>query len=375
MKTIGILGGGQLGRMMMPSIRAFGVPVHVLDPNPECPCAPLADNFVAGDFNDYQTVLDFGKKVDILTIEIEHVNVEALEQLEQQGKIVRPSSKILRMIQDKQVQKEFFVANNIPTSEFIEIQNKTELLANENFLPAVQKTRTGGYDGQGVTVLPTLEAAQSKGFDAPSILEKMVDIEQELSVIVARNKQGEIKTFPTVGQDFDPELNLVKFVYAPANISDDINNTCQKLATKIAEKLELEGILAVEFFLDQNGQVLVNEMAPRAHNSGHWSLNGAVTNQFEQLLRTVLNLPLGDTSIHTPSVMINLLGAPNNTGNAKIKGIETIMQTPNAHLFWYGKITTKPGRKMGHINILNKNLEQAKKLGDELLQQVTVIAE
>lgn len=372
--TLGILGGGQLGMMMMPAINKLEITAHILDPNPECSCANLTDNLTVGSFADYDTVLKFGQSVDIITVEIEHVNVDALEELEKQGKVVRPSSHVLRTIQDKLKQKQFFKKHNIPTSAFIEIQNKTELEKSADFLPAAQKTRTGGYDGQGVKLLKN-STDISNGFDAPSVLEKLVDIDQELSVIVARRPNGDIKTFPTVGQDFDPEANLVKFVYAPAEISAEIDQQCQDIAKKIAEKFQLEGILAIEFFLDKTGNILVNEVAPRAHNSGHWSIEGAQTSQFEQLVRAAYDLPLGNTDLIRPSVMVNLLGAPNHTGNAIIKKSADFPSSPDVHLHWYEKKLTKPMRKMGHLTVLADTLESAKQLGQKVLDSITVEAE
>lgn len=374
LQRLGILGGGQLGQMMMPTIRAFGIDVSVLDPNPECSCANLADTFVQGDFSDYQTVLDFGQTVDIITIEIEHINVDALEELEKQGKKVFPKSATIRTIQNKFLQKEFFKTHHIPTSEFIKIPGKNSVHDYADFLPAAQKSCTGGYDGQGVKLLKT-EADIPHALPGETFLEKLVDIDQELSVIVARNQNGDIQTFPTVGQDFDEKANLVKFVYAPAKIPEKINEECQTLAKKIAEKFDLVGILAIEFFLDTNGNILVNEVAPRAHNSGHWSIEGAITSQFEQLIRAIFNLPLGKTDIRQPSVMVNLLGAEGHTGIPKIKNSDLVFSTPDAHLHWYGKKITKPWRKMGHITICGKTLESAKENAEKIFQAVRVEAE
>jgi len=374
MKTLGILGGGQLGMMMMPFIKAQGIHVSVLDPNPNCSCAELADTLVVGDFHNYQTVLDFGQTVDIITVEIEHINVDALEELEKQGKLVRPNSKLLRIIQNKGLQKQFFVENKIPTSEFVLVHSAAEVESHTNMLPIAQKTCTGGYDGQGVQLLKT-ETDLAKAFNAPSVLEKLVDIDQELSVIVAQNTQGEIKTFPTVGQDFDEQANLVKFVYAPANISSETDNQCQSIAKNIAEKFELEGILAIEFFLDTDGNTLVNEVAPRAHNSGHWSIEGAHTSQFEQLIRAIYDLELGDTNIKKPSVMVNLLGAEDHTGTPLIKNFDQYKNNPNIHLHWYNKTQTRPWRKMGHITVTADTIDQAKTLGEEVYKTVRIEAE
>ena len=332
-QKLGILGGGQLGRMMIPAIEKFGLEAYFLDPNPECPVSELTDNLVVGNFRDYETVLNFGRSVDIITIEIEHVNVEALEQLESEGKIVRPSAKLIRIIQDKGLQKQFYLDHGIPTSEFRLIESEAEIEQHTDLLPFAQKLRTGGYDGQGVKIFKKslFNSPFGKGRDnglfnnalvGPSVLERLVDIDQELSVIVARTSAGEIKTFPTVGQTFDPEANLVKFVYAPAEISVQVDRRCQDLAKQIAEQFELEGILAVEFFLSRSGEILVNEVAPRAHNSGHWTIDGAETSQFEQLVRAVYGFDLGSTEILHPTVMVNLLGPKGFMGEADGEVVE-----------------------------------------------------
>lgn len=356
---LGILGGGQLGRMMMPSLRELNISHVILDPNPTGPCHLIADEQVVGDFCDYETVLTFGQTVDTITIEIEQVNVDALEELERQGKNVFPSSKMIRIIQNKHEQKKFFIKHNIPTSDFILVSDHNELVKHTNFLPFVQKACIGGYDGQGVTILHDINSLE-KRLQTESIIEKLVDIEQELSVIVARNKSGEIKTFPTVGQTFDSEANLVKFVYAPADIKTEVNELCQSIAKNLAKEFNLVGILAVEFFLNKDGKVLVNEVAPRCHNSGHWTQNSCTTSQFEQLVRAITNLPLGETNITKPSVMVNLLGPKNHTGAPQTDFFTEILKIPDTHIHWYGKTLSRPMRKMGHVNVCGLTLEEAK---------------
>jgi 5-(carboxyamino)imidazole ribonucleotide synthase len=355
---LGILGGGQLGRMMMPTLRELNIEHSVLDPHPTCPCHQVADKHVVGDFRDYDTVINFGKNVDTITIEIEQVNVDALEELQKQGKTVWPSPAMIRLIQNKHEQKKFFIKHNIPTSDFMFVPDHTKLKNHTDFLPFAQKACTGGYDGQGV-MLHRKKISLEEGLKTESIIERLVDIEQELSVIVARNKSGEIKTFPTVGQTFDPAANLVKFVYAPADINIAIDKECQNIAKDLAEKFELVGLLAVEFFLNKDGKILVNEVAPRCHNSGHWTQNGCTTSQFEQLIRAVTGLPLGKTNITKPTVMVNLLGAPNYKGKPNTDFFTDVLAIADTHIHWYGKTESKPMRKMGHVNVCGNTIIEA----------------
>lgn len=369
----GVLGGGQLGRMLIQEAVNYDIHVHCLDPDPNAPCRKLASSFTVGSLLDYETVYQFGKDKAVLTIEIEHVNVEALEALEQEGVLVYPQPSILRMVQDKGLQKQFYKENGIPTPDFQLINNKAEIAAFRAEFPFMQKMRKGGYDGKGVTPLRS-EADLENAFDVPSVLEKMVDFEKELSVIVARNAKGETRAYPTVECEFNPEANLVEFLFAPASISKEIDEKAQKIALDLIEKLELVGILAVELFLDKSGEIFVNEIAPRTHNSGHQTIECNVTSQFEQHLRSILNLPLGDTRLVQPGVMINLLGAKGFEGNAIYKGLEEVMQIDGVKTHLYGKAKTKSFRKMGHITVVAAELETAKKIGRSILNTVQIEA-
>lgn len=371
--TLGILGGGQLGRMLIQEAINYNVFTKVLDPASDAPCQHLASAFEVGSLQDYDTVLAFGRKVDVLTIEIEHVNVDALEQLEHEGVAVYPPPKVLRMVQDKGLQKDFYRSNQIPTSPYYLVKNLEEAKALLEKGPFMQKMRTGGYDGRGVTPLRNEQDLPS-AFDAPSVLESFVDLEKEISVIVARNPQGEISTFPVVELEFNPEVNLVEFLFSPASISTEIESTALELARKLIEQLDFVGILAVEMFVTKKGEVLINEIAPRPHNSGHHSIEANYTSQYEQHLRAILSMPLGSTQIISPAVMVNLLGHPDHTGDATYSGLESILATEGVKLHLYGKKTTKPFRKMGHATILAKDLKSAKVIAREVQQKLQVVS-
>ena len=370
---LGILGGGQLGRMFIQEAIGLNVCVHVLDPAENAPCAAIANVFVQGDFADYETVLNFGKEVDVLTIEIEHVNIEALEELERRGKLVFPRPAALRTIKDKGLQKLFYAAHNIPTAPFVLVENKTEAAMHVSAGPFMQKLRTGGYDGKGVTPFRN-EADLEHAFDAPSVLEQMVHFEKELAVIVARNASGELRVFPLVEMEFNSEANLVEFIFSPANVSVEVAQEAAEIAKKIVEQLDHVGLLAVELFLTKTGQLLVNEVAPRPHNSGHHTIEACYTSQYAQHMRAILNLPLGDTALRSAGVMINLLGEKGFTGTAKYEGLEEVLSTQGAYVHLYGKEETKPFRKMGHITICLPELEQAKLLARKFLSSVKVKA-
>jgi len=370
---LGILGGGQLGRMLIQDAINFNIYISMLDPSSNAPCADIANTFVVGNFNDYQTVLDFGKTVDVLTIEIEHVNIEALEALERMGKKVFPRPSALRTIQDKGLQKQFYKANNIPTAPFHLIDNAEDALLFMEKGPFMQKLRKGGYDGKGVTPLRT-EAEFKSAFNAPSVLEEFVPFVKELAVIVARNESGELATFPLVEMEFNSEANLVEFIFSPANVSIDIENNAKKIATDIANKLEHVGLLAIELFLTEDGNLLVNEIAPRPHNSGHHTIEACFVSQYGMHLRAILNMPLGSTGLRTPAVMINLLGEKGFEGKARYENIEEVLHTEGAYIHLYGKEDTKPFRKMGHITVCNTNLEEAKDTARKFLKNVKVKA-
>mgnify|MGYP001359137619 FL=1 len=370
---IGVLGGGQLGRMLQQKALDFGLDLAFIDPDSNAPCKEISSRFFKGDFKDFETVYSFGKTRDILTIEIEHVNVEALKKLEDEGIKVFPQPSIIKTIQDKGLQKVFYKENNIPTSDFYLIEGKEEILAFEDEFPFMQKMRKGGYDGQGVTPIRSKEDLE-KAFEVPSVLEKMVDFEKELSVIVSRNENGEVKSFPCVECEFNPEANLVEFLFSPATISKEIEEKAQKIARNVIEKLEMVGILAVELFLTKDGDVLVNEIAPRPHNSGHQTIEGNYESQYGQLIRCLLNLPLGNTAIKRPSVMVNLLGEKGYMGKAIYDGIEKALANPGVNLHLYGKAQTKPFRKMGHATIVNDSLNEAKTIAKKVQEDLKIIA-
>lgn len=351
---IGVLGGGQLGRMMLQSATDFNLDIHMIDPDANAPCSKIANSFTQGSLTDYETVLAFGQDKDLLTIEIEAVNTRALRELESTGVKVYPQPDIIELIQDKRKQKTFYKANRIPTADFILTENKSEVAAHRGFLPAVNKLGKGGYDGQGVQIIKSASELD-KAFDAPSLLEKLVDFKKELSVIVARNESGEVKCFPLVEMAFHPTANLVEFLFAPAEVSEEVEQRAYQLAENVITKIDMVGLLAVEMFLTREDELLVNEIAPRTHNSGHHTIEANITSQFEQHLRAILGLPLGATDLIKPAAMVNVLGEDGFTGNAKYEGLEALMSLPGVHLHLYGKKVTKPFRKMGHITITDEN--------------------
>ena len=351
---IGILGGGQLGRMLIQDALKYDDEFYVLDPNADCSCANIS-YFTKGNFNNRQDVLDFGKGKDVVSIEIEHVNAEALEELENQGIKVIPSSKIIKIIQQKILQKQFYKHHQIPSPDFQIIQSLKEEI--RIGFPFVQKLNTGGYDGKGVQVIRT-ENDLEKMWDEPSVLENLVDIDKELSIIIAKNEAGEIKTFPVTEMIADPKLNLLDFNICPAQISGEVQIQIDKITDQFMNAADSAGLFAIELFLDKEGKVWVNETAPRLHNSGHQTQEGNANSQFEQFYRVLKNLPLADTSSNQFSGMLNLVGEENFTGKAKYDGLENVLKLPNTYIHLYGKTDTKPGRKMGHINVLANSREE-----------------
>ncbi|MDN3669055.1 5-(carboxyamino)imidazole ribonucleotide synthase [Echinicola jeungdonensis] len=358
-KTLGILGGGQLGRMVIQSAINYNIDIHILDPDQHAPCRHIAHAFTQGKLTDFDTVYEFGKNCDILTIEIENVNTDALEQLAKEGKKVFPQPHIIKLIQDKREQKQFYKNHQIPTADFILTDNREAVKAQSDFLPAVNKLGKEGYDGRGVQVLHS-EADLDKAFEAPSLVEKLVDFDKEISVIVARNEQGELNAFPPVECAFHPTANLVEFLFAPAQISDEVNQKAIEVAKDVMTKLDMVGILAVEMFVTQDGEILVNEVAPRPHNSGHHTIEANFTSQFEQHLRSVMGMPLGNTDLRTPAAMVNLLGEDGFTGEALVEGMDEAIHEKGVYIHLYGKKITKPFRKMGHVTILEENVEALK---------------
>ncbi len=370
---IGLLGGGQLGRMLLQSAIDLNLDVSIMDADPNAPCAHLAKHFILGKLTDYDDVMQFGQDKDLITIEIENVNIEALKVLERNGVKVYPQPHIIELIQDKRKQKFFYQSQGIPTAEYVLTESQADLYNYLEMIPAVHKLGTGGYDGRGVQMIGTV-ADIDKAFDRPGVLEKCIDFQTEISVIVARNERGEVMTYPSVELSFHPEENLVEFLFSPANISKEIEVKAQELAIKVITKLGMVGLLAIEMFLDKRGELLVNEVAPRTHNSGHHTIEANQTSQFEQHLRAVLNLPLGITKTLIPAAMVNLLGAPNHTGNAIYGGLSQVMQMPGVHIHLYGKKVTKPFRKMGHITITNEEMSVLKVLANQVKNILTVKA-
>jgi 5-(carboxyamino)imidazole ribonucleotide synthase len=355
---LGILGGGQLGRMLIQQAINYNVTVKVLDPDREAPCRKLCDEFVVGSLGDYETVYNFGKKVDLLTIEIEKVNVDALEQLEKEGVQVYPQPRIIRLIQDKALQKQFFKENDIPTAEFQVIASAEQLRQSHIPFPYIQKLRRDGYDGRGVYKL--IDASYlDKAFTEPSLVERWIDFEKEIAVIVARNENGQSKAFPMVEMEFNPQANLVEFLIAPSTLPFEVHEEAERIAKRIAECLNIVGLLAVEMFLDKNGKILVNELAPRPHNSGHQTIEGNVVSQFEQHLRAIFNQPLGDTACLNHAIMINILGEAGHQGPAVYQGIEKVLECTGVYIHLYGKALTKPFRKMGHVTIVDADRDKA----------------
>jgi 5-(carboxyamino)imidazole ribonucleotide synthase len=369
---IGVLGGGQLGRMMLQEAIDLNIHLHCMDSDPNSPCSKIAHSFTCGSITDFETVYQFGKDKHLITVEIENVSVEALEQLEKEGVKVYPQPRVLRIIRDKGIQKEFYTNFKLPTAPYKLFENRNELVEYCTF-PVVQKLRTGGYDGKGVQVLHSSSDLPS-AFDAPCVLEEMIPFKKELSVIVARNESGDVKTFPIVECEFNPEANLVEFLFSPAEVSVAIEEKASILAVEIIEKLEMVGLLAVEFFLTKDDELLINEIAPRPHNSGHHTIECNITSQFAQHLRAILNLPLGSTEIVQAGAMINLLGEKDFEGNAIYQGLEEALKIPGVYPHIYGKEKTKPFRKMGHITITGDDLNQVKEKALRVKSLVRVIA-
>jgi 5-(carboxyamino)imidazole ribonucleotide synthase len=369
---LGILGGGQLGRMLIQAGIDLNIQPSILDPDPHAPCSNMSD-FQVGDLTNKETVLKFGKGKDLITIEIENVNVEALEDLQKEGVRIYPQPEVIKVIQDKRLQKQFFINNNIPTSEFVLLQDKKEIQNHSNFLPAFQKLGKSGYDGRGVQKINSIKEID-KALDGPSLLEKLVDYEKELSVIVARNPDGQVTAYPAVEMVFHPEYNLVEYLFTPANISPAIEMKAREIAVKVITDLNMVGILAVEMFLTKDNKVLVNEVAPRPHNSGHQTIKANHTSQYEQHLRAILNLPLGSTALNSPAALVNLLGEEGYSGMAEYKGIEEVLQLDGVHVHLYGKKITKPFRKMGHVTIVEIDMDKLKSKAEFVKKTLKVIA-
>lgn len=374
---LGILGGGQLGKMLISKTNQWGITTFVLDPDSNCSAASQCNTFIKGDFKNYDDVYSFGKLVDVITVEIENVNAEALIQLKKEGKTVFPEPDVLQTIQDKGLQKEFYKKHNLPSSDFLLFENVSEIKEAINTqkikFPFVQKLRKSGYDGKGVVVIKN-ESKLNDLLEGTSIIESLVEIKKEISVIVARNAKGEIEAYPSVEMLFNPTANLVEYLISPSEISPQIEKTAANLAIKTIEGFGLTGILAVEMFLDNNDKLFINEVAPRPHNSGHQTIENCFTSQYEQHLRAILGLPLGSTNIIMPAIMLNLLGESGYTGLAQYKGLMDCLKIEGVNIHLYGKKETRPFRKMGHVTIIDKDLSSAKKKAEIVQKTLKIIA-
>lgn len=352
MRKVGILGGGQLGRMLLQAAANYPVETFVMENDPECPAAHLCHHFTKGDIRNFDDVYNFGKGLDCLTIEIESVNENALEKLEQEGVKVFPKPSALRIIKNKILQKNFYKELQVPTADFVVTKTRSELSSHQHLLPAVHKLGMGGYDGRGVQIIREHKEIDL-GFDEPGVLEKMVDIDREISIIVAVDTKGQNVLYPPVDMVFDPNLNLLDYQISPANIPQQTLWKMEAMALAVVKGLESPGLFAVEMFIDRKGDVLVNETAPRVHNSGHHSIEANYSSQFDMLWRIMLDYPLGNTAHILPAAIVNLLGAEGFSGEAAYDGLEEVLKMDNVFIHLYGKKQTKPGRKMGHVTILH----------------------
>lgn len=372
---LGIIAGGQLGKMLIQEAVKWDIVTYVLDDDADCPAGSIASTYVKGSSSDFDAVYQFGKMVDVLTFEIENVNVDALRQLRLEGTKVVPDPEVLALIQDKGLQKGFFNKNGIPGAPYLIYESVQAICAGiesgEIVFPFVQKLRKGGFDGRGVAVV-SCESDLGKLLPGASVIEEKVDIAKEISVIVARNKRGEVKCYPVVEMIFDPKANLVDLLMCPSSISVEQSEKAMNYASEIIELLDMEGLLAVEFFIDSNGEVIVNEMAPRPHNSGHHTIDSIITSQFEQHLRAVLDLPLGSTKLKLPSVMINILGGDGFYGPVIYEGLTESMAIDGVKIHLYGKKITRPYRKMGHVTILSSSVECALKKAAKVKKLIKV---
>lgn len=369
---VGILGGGQLGRMLLQAAANYPVETFVMENDSDCPAAHLCHHFINGDIKNFDDVYNFGKSLDAITIEIESVNEEALEKLESEGVKIYPKPSALKIIKNKITQKQFYNQHEVPTSKFIITQNLAALRANKDFIPAVHKIAMGGYDGRGVQVIKTNDDIE-KGFDAPSVLEKLVTIHKEIAVIIAVNQNGKTAMYPSVDMVFNPDLNLLDYQISPADLPEKTLWKVEAIALRVVKALQSPGIFAVELFTDKQGEVYVNETAPRVHNSGHHTIEANYSSQFDMLWRVILDYPLGNTAHILPAAIVNLLGTHGFSGDAHYEGLNEVLKMDNAFVHIYGKKQTKPGRKMGHITILNKDKQDLIRRAHKIKEEIKVI--
>lgn len=370
---IGILGGGQLGYMFLQNALQYPVEIHILDPAVNAPCAKHAHSFTQGDFADYQTVVDFGEKLDAVGIEIEHVNVEALRYLKSKGVKVVPDPDALAIIQDKSVQKKFYTDNKIPTAPYFELENWGDLPDQKVDYPLFQKANRGGYDGRGVQLLDSIHSLE-KQLKVPSIYEELADMNRELAVVVVADDKGNIVNYPVVELVFNEEYNLLDHLLMPAALDQEISMKAEEIAKKVVTELNSPGVFAVELFYNKDGSIWVNETACRVHNSGHSTIEAAYSSQFDQMLRCLMGIPLGNTELFATSAMVNLIGAESEVGKAIIQNQNEILNIPGVYLHWYAKEDTRPGRKMGHVTLVDNDLNRLKSNVDKVNKTVKVIA-
>jgi 5-(carboxyamino)imidazole ribonucleotide synthase len=375
---LGILGGGQLGKMLLSDTRKFDIQTYVLDPSDEAPCKIACNQFFKGDLMDFETVYNFGKLVDVLTFEIELVNLEALVKLEDEGLKVYPSPKTLKLIQNKGIQKDFYIQHSIPTANYKRFPNLksvvVEILDSKLKLPFVWKCTEFGYDGNGVKVIREISDLDNLA-NVECIAEEMVPFKNELAVIVCRNPSGDIKTYPVVEMEFHPEANQVEYVICPARIDDKVAEKARTIALHVSEKFNHVGLLAVEMFQTEDDEILINEVAPRPHNSGHYSIEASYTSQFENHLRAILDLPLGNTDSKVAGIMVNLVGEEGFSGNVIYENIEKILGWDGVTPHIYGKKQTRPFRKMGHVTIVNEDIAEARKIAEDVKNTIRVISD
>ena len=374
MQKAGILGGGQLGRMLLQAAANYQVETFVLEKDAECPAAHLCTHFIQGDITNFDDVYNFGKHLDAITIEIESVNVEALQKLEEEGVKIFPKPAALSIVKNKILQKQFYVDNQIPTPAFIVTNNKEELKNHVSFLPAVHKLATGGYDGRGVVILKRKEDIRN-GFDEPAILEKKVDIKKEIAIIVGISEKGDVAIYPPVDMIFNKDFNLLEYQLSPAQLDQQILWKAEAIALTVAKNFKSPGIFAIEMFLDVDNNVLVNETAPRVHNSGHHTIESNYSSQFDMLWRIMLGYPLGNTDHIIPGAIVNLIGEENYTGKVKYEGLEKVLAIDNVFVHIYGKKETRPGRKMGHVTILSKERQELLHTSNKIKSMLKVISE
>ena len=368
---IGILGGGQLAKMMAQVAKQYGFAIHILDPTPDAPASSIADSHTVGDLYDESAIRSVVERCDVTTYDIEHIDTDALKKLVDEGFEIHPSPHLLETIQDKFRQKEILSEHGVPVPRYVGIEKPDRKAFHDFGYPLVQKSRRGGYDGGGVQILES-ESEFHQAIQSPSMIEDLLRFEKELSVLVARGHDGQVVTYPVVEMVFNPEGNLLELLLAPARISDEIASKAESIAIKAVNSLDGVGIFGVELFLTKDGDVLLNEIAPRPHNSGHFTIEACVTDQFEQHLRAITGLPLGSTELLKPAVMVNLLGAPAFEGPPLISGLSEILEFPGVSFHFYGKKVTRPMRKMGHVTILNDEIERGIEIGKSVLTTLRI---